>query len=92
MALLERSDAAQVAPSQRVVRVSIAGHCRKSPATRTEPRDRQRVGVLTNSCTLEVLTFAVRVLDLVRAPILPKFQRQISENRIGGSNDYLLAS
>ena len=25
----------------------------------------------------------------MRAPILPKFQRQVSENRIGGSNDYL---
>jgi hypothetical protein len=25
----------------------------------------------------------------MQAPILPKFQRQISENRIGGSNDYL---
>src|SRR6476620_7589860 len=34
-------------------------------------------------------TFSVRALDLVRAPVLPKFQRQISENRIGGSNDHL---
>jgi hypothetical protein len=27
----------------------------------------------------------------MRAPILPRFQRQISENRIGGSNEYLPA-